>query len=591
MRHLTAMSMVASIVTAGSLPARATADGYTDSWCEWSTTPVPFATVWKVDDDFDDWMRTSSLVPSTLTHQDARGLVEIALENLARHARAGVHSRVWVGETSCDPLSEPRCIAALSDAQDPWGCGMGQGLAYTHWSTKSVVFCIDHGTAMHKLTSILEHELGHAHGLAHVEAEPNCSNSPATGCAVSGTTDGCEGEKMCMSPGCNGGGPGFAPGDAFGLRTVYFGTSDPVDRWLTTGSAAVPGITGFHVMSPAPGYLSMHAPRIDCARSASPSIQCAIAHAWHSSNTNVRISKLSGWNSSGWSTLSYTQSWAISAYVPPDIALDDSGSTAWLTRTTSSASNNVQIRRINLATESTTAVSLGYHSILPPRIAYYGNYNNPNLEEHALVVGVEGRTGALSIGRWRLHHITYYSNSGGLIATSVDFGDLDDRNDTLDTQDVDVNMIVTDFDFDSESELNGLCVLAAVLWDRETHSPTIVNGVQRRRFRLPLGATAVTMTDAVWRRDTSYRAQSVIGVAYAGPRLYVSSGNFALAGSSVNNTRVVQYSSSTSTTPESTLLHRGGLRLVHGLCDAGREPHIGRNPARRHFDRLLPVLL
>ncbi|OGQ24395.1 MAG: hypothetical protein A2138_06850 [Deltaproteobacteria bacterium RBG_16_71_12] len=185
---------------------------------------------------------------------------------------------------------------------------------------------------------------------------------------------------------------------------------------------------------------------------------------------------------------------------------------------------------------------------------YYGNY--PAEQEHALVIGVEGRTGQLSIGRWRLHHVIYYSNTGGIISSGVDFGDLDDRDDTLDTQDVDVNMIVTDFDFDCESDLDGLCVLAAVLWDRNAEQPMIVNGVQRRRFRLPFGAMAVTMTDAIWRRDTTYRAQSVIGVSYANPRLYVSSGNFAL-GSSANNTRVVEYSSSTSTTPENTLLHRG----------------------------------
>lgn len=559
MRALTWLGHLAVLGVLATAPAHATADGYADSWCEWSTTPVPFTTAWQVDDGFDDWMRTSSQIPSTFTHQDARALAEIALENLARHGRAGVQTRVLTGEANCDPLSEPRCVAALTNVQDPWGCGLfTPNSAYAHFSTKSVVFCVDNALPMYRVMNVLEHEFGHAHGLEHVEAEPNCSSSPATNCAASGTTDGCEGEKMCRSPGCNRGGPGYAPGDAFGLRTVYFGTAAPVDRWITTGSAYVPGISGFHFMSPAPGYPSMYAPRIDCARSTSPSTQCAIAHVYYGSQVNARVVKLSGWNSSGWSSLDYTPTVNIDVQSPPDIALSDDGSVGWMTRTTTSASNNVQVRRIDLATGGTTAVSLGYHSVLPPRVAFYGYDYDPILKEHALVIGAEGRTGQLTIARWRLHHLTYDSHSGGLIATSVDFDELDERDDDLtDGDDIDVNMIVTDFDFDCVSEFDGMCVLAAVLWDREAHDPLVVNAVQRRRFRLPFGASAVTMVDADWKRDTSYRAQSVIGVAYANPRLYVSSGNFALGGSSTNNTSVVQYRAASATSPESTLLQRG----------------------------------
>lgn len=575
MRQLNGIEHLAVIVSLAASSAHAAADGNSDSWCEWNTTPVPFATAWQVDDDFDDWMRTSSQVQSTFTHQDARGLAEIALENLARHGRAGVQTRVLTGSANCDPLNEPRCIAALTNAEDPWGCGLfSPTSAYTHFSTKSVVFCVDHLASMYRVPSILEHELGHAHGLLHVEAEPNCSSTPATDCAVAGKTDGCEGEKMCKSTGCNGGGPGFAPGDAFGLRTVYFGTSNPVDRWINTGSAYLPGISGFHFMSPQPGYVSMYAPRIDCARSMSPSLQCAIAHVYFGSSVNVRVVKMNGWSASGWSTLSYTPTVNIDVQSPPDIALSDDGSIGWMTRTTTSAINNVQVRRINLATGSTTAVSLGYHSTLPPRIAFYGDTHSPLQQQHALVVGVEGRTGTLSIGRWRLHHLIY-SPLGILSAQSVDFDELDKRNDDIgDGQDVDVNMIVTDFDFDCESEIDGLCVLAAVLWDRDTGSPTIVNGVQRRRFRLPFAASAVTMVDADWQRDTSYRAQSVIGVSYANPRLYVSSGNFAL-GSSANNTRVVEYAGSGSTTPTSTLLRSGDYDTCMAFVTVDGEPISG----------------
>ncbi|MCC7107955.1 MAG: hypothetical protein IT382_01585 [Deltaproteobacteria bacterium] len=576
MRPLRGTGYLTAIIILASASAGATADGLADSWCEWNTTPVPFATAWQVDDGFDDWMRTSSQVPSSFTHQDARGLAEIAIENLARHGRPGVQPRILTGSANCNPLSEPRCIAALTDVEDPWGCGLfTPKAAYTHWSTKSVVFCVDHAAPMFRVPTILEHELGHAHGLNHVEAEPNCSSAPATDCLVAGTADGCEGEKMCRSTGCNGGGPGFAPGDAFGLRTVYFGTAAPVDRWLTTGSAYLPGISGFHFMSPAPGYLSMYAPRIDCARSTSPSIQCAVAHAYFGSSVNFRVVKLSGWNSSGWSNLNYTQTWNIDIQSPPDIALSDDGTVAWATRTTSSASNNVQVRHINLATGSTTAVSLGYHSILSPRIAFYGTNSDPLSQEHALVVGVEGRTGSLSIGRWRLHHVTYFSNSGGLIASAVDFDELDERDDTLGNDDVDVNMIATDFDFDCESEFDGLCVLAAVFWDRENHDPYVMNAVQRRRFRLPFGAGAVTMLDADWARDVTYRAQSVIGVSYANPRLYISSGNFALGSSGVNNTRVVQYRASSATSPESTLLHRGDFDTCMAFVTVDGDPITG----------------
>jgi len=572
---------------AAASAAHATADGLADSWCEWNTTPVPFATAWQLDDGFDDWMRTSSQVPSTLTHQDARGLAEIALENLARHGRAGVQARILTGEANCDPLSEPRCIAALTDAEDPWGCGLfSQALAYAHFSTKSVVFCVDHNTQLYRVTNILEHELGHAHGLNHVEAEPNCSSAPASDCLVAGTTDGCEGEKMCRSPGCNGGGSGFAPGDAFGLRTVYFGTSNAVDRWVTTGSAYLPGVTGFHFMSPAPGWVSVFAPRIDCARSSSPSNQCAIAHASFSTQTQLRIVTLNGWSTSGWSTPGYPLTWNITVQTPPDIALSDGGSVAWVTRTTLSPSDNVQVRRVSIATGSTTAVYLGYHSTLPPRIAFYGSHSSPIAEEHALVVGAEGKTGSLTLGRWRLHHLVYTvgAHSSSLTAQAIDFDELDDIDNSLGGDDVDENIIVTDFDFDCESELDGLCVLAAVLWDRTTETTSRVNAVQRRRFRLPASASAVTMVDADWLRDTSYRAQAVIGVSYANPRLYVSSGRFGL-GSSANNTRVVEYAASGSTSPAGTLLHKNdfdtctAIVTVDGDAISGATQHGGTSIA------------
>lgn len=76
------------------------------------------------------------------------------------------------------------------------------------------------------------------------------------------------------------------------------------------------------------------------------------------------------------------------------------------------------------------------------------------------------------------------------------------------------------------------------------------------------------MVDSDWQRDATYSAQSVIGVAYANPRLYVSSGNAAL-GSSANNTRVVEYAGSGSTTPASTLLRSGDFDTCMAFVTGG----------------------
>ena len=84
-----------------------------------------------------------------------------------------------------------------------------------------------------------------------------------------------------------------------------------------------------------------------------------------------------------------------------------------------------------------------------------------------------------------------------------------------------------------------------------------MNHVQRRRFRISGAGSTATLLETDWQRDANYTAQSVISVAYKpADRLYVSSGRSLYGSANDNNTRLVEYSSSTSQTPLDTLLHQ-----------------------------------
>lgn len=526
-------------------PAAAASDGMADSFCpRGDASRIEWEKIWRVTSDFDDRMRESiQFIPqgASFSHADARGMVDIALQNLARQSRAYVTMRVLENDHTCT-FGSGGCVRALTDDEAPVECGIGDAGGYVQVGGNDVTICQEN-LASGWLPMTLEHEITHTYHLTHANdwvGDP-CNDNP--GCAAS---DGCDGELMCRGV-CDNGWSYLTAADSTGLRTEYNGSTMYIDRAWNTGGANLPNVTGFAYDSPGiSGHYAAFPPRIDCSEVATnPTNRCAVVALYQTSptDTTLRITTLNGWTATtGWVNTTDVNDVVVASRFPPDITLIAGGATAYVVRTNSaSITNNVQVRRVVLSTGATTTVSLGYATRLPPRIA-----NLPG--DAVLVLGARWDQPS----RWQLHKISYNKTLGAFdTPVALDMGPLD--NDTGGTDEAENNMIVSDFDFDCYS---GSCVLAAVLHDSdETNEAAGYNVVQRRRFTV--SGTTVTVPDPDWSRDDNgVRANAVIGVARGASRLYVSAGRAATSSVDASNTRVTEYDSDTAAAPSIARLQR-----------------------------------
>jgi hypothetical protein len=440
-------------------PRAVAADGLTDSYC-FLDHQSSDATVWNVNARFTDYLNTAGNLTSSapVSDADARAVVDIALQNLTRQSRATIHARVNDTASTCD-TGNSNCITAKSNLED-FTCLTQSYNAYTN-SNNSIVFCLDRNISPGLVAPLVEHELGHAYSLAHVnDAYADVCAATPNGFCDGGVTDGCEGELMCRAQGCTGTGPGIAAGDALGLRVTYNNASgDYVPRFVNTGRSLLPGQGSFQFQTPAilsGGLDSAHAPRIDCARGSNPLHKCVVVRTYPSTGISERITTLDDWDAlQGWVTAQniYSVGSSTSFTMPPDISLTNGGGSAWTTRVTDSATDNVQIRFVNLTSLNTYTALLGYRTRLPPRIVSYGT-------DIALVVGVDTAT-----GRWRLNRIRFSTSTRpNLSVDSIDFGVLGNQGSTDNFH----NHIVSDFDFDCDRSGNGAqCVIAAALLEED----------------------------------------------------------------------------------------------------------------------------
>lgn len=509
-------------------------DGLADSACpRGDASPIEWEKIWRVTSDFDDRMvENVASIPqgASFSHADARAMVDIALQNLARQSRAFFTMRVLEGNHTCT-FGSGGCVRALRNTEAPVECGLVGANGYVEPGGRDVTICQEHVNTW-RLPMVLEHEITHTYHLAHANddnpLQSLCNDDP--GCA---TSDGCDGELMCRSN-CDDGWSYLTAGDSAGLRTEYNGTTDYIDRPWSTGGADLPGINNF--AHDAPGISAHYAsfpPRIDCSDVASnPANACAVVTLYQTSTSRLQISTLNGWTAnSGWLIAADPYDAAITSRFPPDIALVASGATAYVVRTHStSISNNIQVRRTVLTTGATSTITLGYATRLPPRIV-----NLPG--DAVLVLGARWN----QPHSWQGHRVSYDKMTGILSAVALDLGTLDD--DSQGMQDHENNMVVSDFDVDC---YQGNCVLAAVLHDtNHAGDDAGYNVVQRRRFSI--AGTTVTVPDADWSRDTiGSRANAVIGVARAASKLYVSAGRAATSGTTTSNTLAFEYTSDTA---------------------------------------------
>ena len=540
MRGLLNAAIVA-VVLSPSLPTRAS-DGLADSHCpRWDAAPMDAEMVWRVTSDFDERIRADvEGIPrgENFSHADARAMVDIALQNLTRQSRAFFVARVLEGDHTCT-FGEGGCVRALRNDEAPVECGLLDAAAYVQAGGRDITICQEN-VAAGNLPLVLEHEGSHTYHLTHANSELGDVCNDEAGCD---TADGCDGELMCRSQ-CDGGWSYPTAGDSAGLRLEYNGMDSYIDRPWSTGGANLPGINGFAHDSPGiSGHYASFPPRIDCSDVASnPTNQCAVVSMYQLSTARMQLTTLNGWTAaSGWLYAADVVDTAITSRFPPDIALVAGGGTAYVLRAHStSITNNIQVRRVVLSTGSTTTLTLGYATRLPPRVAAIAG-------DAVLVLGARWDQPT----RWQLHKVSYNKTTGILSATALDMGPLD--NDTGGNDDTERNLIVSDFDFDCYTND---CVLAAVLHDVDGPDDNAgYNIVQRRRFSV--SGSTVTVPDGDWVRDLAgARANSVLGVAKSASSLYISAGRAATASGDVNNTRVTEHLTDTATAPSSARLLR-----------------------------------
>ncbi|MCC7072060.1 MAG: hypothetical protein IT383_12095 [Deltaproteobacteria bacterium] len=529
---LSSATSTALLLFAGTAGA---SNGLADSACpRGDASPIEWEKIWRVSSDFDERMVESvDFIPqgASFSHADARAMVDVALQNLARQSRAFVTMRVLEGDHTCT-FGSGGCVRALRNWEAPVECGLVGANGYVELGGRDLTICQENINAW-SLPRTLEHEMMHTYHLAHVNddnpVQPVCNDDP--GCA---TGDGCDGELMCRGA-CDDGWSYLTAGDSAGLRTEYNGSTDYIDRPWSTGGANLPGISNFALDVPGvSAHYASFPPRIDCSDvTSSPTNACAVVTLYQASGARMTISTLNNWSAaSGWLSQGDPYDAAITSRFPPDIALIASGGTAYVVRTHStSITSNIQVRRTVLSTGATTTVTLGYATRLPPRIV-----NLPG--EAVLVLGARWNQPT----SWQAHRVSYDKRTGILSAVALDLGTLDD--DGQGNQDHENNMIVSDFDVDC---YQGDCVLAAVLHDTDYPGDVVgYNVVQRRRFSI--SGTTVTVPDADWSRDDDgWRSNAVIGVARTSSRLYLSAGRAATSGTDTLNTRVFEYTSDNAT--------------------------------------------
>ncbi|MCC7109852.1 MAG: hypothetical protein IT382_11225 [Deltaproteobacteria bacterium] len=526
--------MRAAALTAAALLAAGTANGTNnntpDSYCQ-KLAATSDTTAWTIDPGLPAVLTDVVTRLNAYTYDDVRNIADQHLQNIVRHSRARVRMRMVGGSPTCSWGSQS-CFTSRSDAQHAECQNGAQAVASNFlFGAAAVAWCSTNRTdtlSPANLDELVAHELGHVYGLTHPSG-PSDSEAPPANCAAlnvaragcDGVSDECEGETMCGKLGCFAS-PHLAAGDMNGLRRKYTGTTGYGERRLWWGMDPLPGVNLPALQVPAVAMTTAFPPRIDCAKSATPSgpYSCVtVITRVVNGAMNISLVGLSGWTPTGWSTAVLVGNYPVNIIMPPDVAMNTSGTYAWIVGVDSAWSSYA--RRVNLLDGTTSSIIyLGSHDVLPPRVSFYSDTGLPYIANVRTADWLLGTDPPNDFPALEARMVSLFSDLpfdvGGLQLPAAN-----------------------DFDFDCRRLTGGVDKCVQVNLQRTDEVQTGADELWSRSFSISSGGGVVYDGPKV---DGAYTANAVIGVALSDAALFVNSGRRIMDGTTTANTRVSEYS-------------------------------------------------
>ncbi|MCC7072446.1 MAG: hypothetical protein IT383_14045 [Deltaproteobacteria bacterium] len=528
---------------------------------------------WIVDNDVNNRLNAAlAMYNVVLDDADGDALAEYALQNLIRQTRGRLRARVVPSQGDCyvtDGDTTP-CIVAMSNTESP-DCTGTLGHGGCDLNGCFVILCQDQIAGVGDdggpdltdgdLMKLLQHELTHAYGLYHTNIVEGCAPEYFTcsGCAdepplACGTSDGCDGELMCAENRCSAS-AFYQPGDGSGIRNLYGGSYQ--NRRVYWGRDAVGAMDPPVLVPSSPMRTAAFPPRLDCAESNSPTNQCAAVFATRTASVSsisvIRLAGASG--TSGWTTQVQTHSLALQASMPPDIAIDPTGTVGYVVRVDDVGT--MRSTRVPLSGGGTTSVTLAGKPVLPPRIAYADGY--------VYILSVEATPAtaqSFTYPKWYLQRIT----TAGTNPTPIEFDAAPQSSVDLDDEFwFSYHEPVADFDFDCVAgAVPSKCTIVAhFLHDDANYAINRARSITFEVFVSQYGASA-HLLDADWDVDI-YDTNATSSVSLTSGVLYTHLGRPLESGTTTQNTRVQRISGDRLS---DTILHTNAFSSDAETCEA-----------------------
>jgi len=339
----------------------------------------------------------------------------------------------------------------------------------------------------------------------------------------------------------------YTPGDSEGLRRQYQ-SGGPYEPRRVYHDADIYSFNQPSWTMSATGKAAIFAPRIDCAKGASPQNSCGMVIPTRDSiGSQYSVVRLNTPQGESWSEQDIIRSAAATIAMPPDITLDSSGQFAYVVR--SDDGGFTYVERISMATGTRTNITyLNANPVLPPRISWSEG------RAHVLILDRNpGNNGVFSAPAWKLFTVASNGYPAEVFFTpaTATGDDLDNASFYQGTS------TVSDFDFDcrpaATGETEDNCTIVALL-RADDDDPGALRSIRYHSYAQywPFYSFTVQLKDETWDKRATYSTNAVTGVTYDQQKLIVSAGR--------------RISSSTHTT-NTLLLRLNGDRVSNSIDD------------------------